>query len=63
MLKGLTSANFNSISIQLRKCCNHPYMVSPDVETEIKYGSVNESEETDRFILTSGKTILLMKLL
>jgi len=28
MLKSLSAANFNSISTQLRKCCNHPYLIS-----------------------------------
>lgn len=63
MLKGLTTANFNSVSIQLRKCCNHPYLVSPEVEDEIKYGAGSVEQETERFISSSGKTILLMKLL
>jgi SNF2 family DNA or RNA helicase len=29
MLKSLSAANFNSLSIQLRKCCNHPFLISP----------------------------------
>jgi chromodomain-helicase-DNA-binding protein 7 len=32
MLKSLTAANFNSISTQLRKCCNHPYLISAETE-------------------------------
>ena len=39
MLKGLASANFNTISIQLRKCCNHPFLVASAVENEIKFGA------------------------
>ena len=32
MLKGLASAIFNAVAIQLRKCCNHPFLVAPAVE-------------------------------
>jgi SNF2 family DNA or RNA helicase len=30
MIKSLSAANFNSISTQLRKCCNHPYLISAE---------------------------------
>jgi chromodomain-helicase-DNA-binding protein 7 len=30
MIRSLSAANFNSIAIQLRKCCNHPYLISPE---------------------------------
>jgi SNF2 family DNA or RNA helicase len=45
MLKSLTSANFNSISTQLRKCCNHPYLISPEIEAEIKAGVTTDWQE------------------
>ena len=32
MLKGLSSANFNAVSLQLRKCCNHPFLIGAAVE-------------------------------
>ena len=32
MLKGLSSANFNTVTVQLRKCCNHPFLIAPAVE-------------------------------
>jgi SNF2 family DNA or RNA helicase len=35
MIRGLSSANFNSIAIQLRKCCNHPFLISHELEQEI----------------------------
>ncbi len=28
IIKGLSTANFNNISTQLRKCCDHPYLIS-----------------------------------
>jgi SNF2 family DNA or RNA helicase len=31
MIKGLNTANFNAIAIQLRKCCNHPFLISNDL--------------------------------
>lgn len=44
MIKSLTAANFNSITTQLRKCCNHPYLISPETEAEIKFGAINDWE-------------------
>jgi SNF2 family DNA or RNA helicase len=41
MIRGLNNANFNSISIQLRKCCNHPYLIAPEIEDELKKGCKN----------------------
>lgn len=65
VLKSLASANFNSIAIQLRKCCNHPYLISADIEEEV-LDSQRESGKTNRlegFVRASGKMVLLMKLL
>lgn len=61
MIKGLSTANFNSLAIQLRKCCNHPFLISHDLEQQIlKEFGFNTHEA---FLKTSGKIILLMKLL
>ena len=62
MLKSLNAANFNSLATQLRKCCDHPYLVSPETEAEIR-GDATGEEEVRRFVKASGKMILLMKLL
>jgi len=35
MIKGLSTANFNSLAIQLRKCCNHPFLISHDLELQL----------------------------
>ena len=42
MIKGLSSANFNSLSMQLRKCCNHPFLISEQVKEEIELGASTE---------------------
>lgn len=42
MLKSLNAANFNSLATQLRKCCDHPYLVSPETEAEIRGNATGE---------------------
>jgi SNF2 family DNA or RNA helicase len=63
MIKGLSSANFNSLSMQLRKCCNHPFLIAPDIESELKKNCKDTTEESNIFMQSSGKIILLLKLL
>lgn len=60
MIKGLSTANFNSLAIQLRKCCNHPFLISNDLEQQLIREFSNNHEA---FLKSSGKIILLMKLL
>jgi chromodomain-helicase-DNA-binding protein 7 len=63
MVRGLSSANFNSIAMQLRKCCNHPYLIAPEIEQELKQGCQSLEEDHEVFMRSSGKVILLLKLL
>ena len=35
IISSLTKANFNNLEMQLRKCCNHPFLIAPEVEDEI----------------------------
>lgn len=63
LVKGLSAANFNSISTQLRKCCNHPFLIAPEVESELYMKCQNEVEKKEIFMKASGKVILLLKLM
>jgi chromodomain-helicase-DNA-binding protein 7 len=63
MLRALAHANFNMLSMQLRKCCDHPFLISAQVEEEVMAGTESPQQRAERFIRASGKTILLMKLL
>jgi len=67
-----TGPSFNNISMMLRHCCNHPWLIS-DVEEgalldlDQLYGGASEAERsaryTERLIQSSGKFVLLQKLL
>ena len=76
LLRGAGTAgigpSFNNISMMLRHCCNHPWLIS-DVEEgalldlDQLYGRAPEAERsaryTERLIQSSGKFVLLQKLL
>ena len=51
-----TSRPYHNVLMQLRKCCNHPYLFE-DVEEE------GEDEFGEHLILNSGKMVFLDKLL
>ena len=54
--------SMNNLSMQLRKCCNHPFLLS-GVEDEFKARWSGVKDEMERLVESSGKFILLDKLL
>ena len=53
--------SLNNLAMQLRKCCNHPYMLK-NVEAEFNIQHPGDNE-LDLMIKSSGKLVLLDKLL
>ena len=64
--KGLTNTNFttslNNLEMQLRKCCNHPFLIK-EIEAELTKECFNQDERFKKMVDSSGKMILLNKLL
>jgi len=64
--KGLSNANFttslNNLEMQLRKCCNHPFLIK-EIEAELTKDCLTPEEKFNKMIESSGKMILLNKLL
>ena len=54
--------SFNNVSMQLRHCCNHPFLIKGVVEAEGLEGADNATW-LDNLIAASGKMLLLDKLL
>lgn len=61
------SANLQNISMELRKCCLHPYLIKGAEDKIIEerggYGNLTNEDLLDCLIRSSGKFILLNKLL
>ncbi len=51
-----------NLAMELRKCCNHPYLIK-GAERAIHASDVIQGSETDKLVMTSGKLVLLDKLL
>lgn len=51
---------FNNIDMQLRKCCNHIYLLK-GVEEELTQGLKTDAEYLQKMLDSSGKMILLDK--
>eukprot|EP01084_Bolivina_argentea_P125879 222968_1 len=51
-----------NLAMELRKCCNHPYLIK-GAEKAIHASEVIQGSETDKLVMTSGKLVLLDKLL
>eukprot|EP00915_Cephaloidophora_sp_WS-2016_P004214 GHVH01005694.1.p1 GENE.GHVH01005694.1~~GHVH01005694.1.p1 ORF type:complete len:1832 (-),score=267.34 GHVH01005694.1:206-5701(-) len=51
-----------NIEMELRKCCNHPYMMD-GIEAKMRAEDATEEEKMVKMIKSSGKTLLLEKLL
>ena len=66
LLRGVDVAgagpSFNNISMQLRHCCNHPFLIKGVVEAE-GLSSAPDAVWLDRMVASSGKLVLLDKLL
>lgn len=62
--KALDGPSINNLAMQLRKCCNHPFLLN-GVEEKVKKGVELQSmeEEADFLAKSSGKLVLLDKLL
>jgi len=58
-----TKTSLNNLAMQLRKCCNHPYLMEGAEEAELKGKELSPDEVMEELILASGKTVLLNKLL
>jgi chromodomain-helicase-DNA-binding protein 7 len=63
MIKGLSTANLNNLAIQFRKCCNHPFLISPQLEEQLLKDARTPQQANETFLKVSGKMILLCKLL
>ncbi len=51
-----------NLAMELRKCCNHPYLIK-GAEKAIHASDVVQGSDTDKLVMTSGKLVLLDKLL
>jgi chromodomain-helicase-DNA-binding protein 7 len=63
--RALDGPSLNNLAMQLRKCCNHPFLlngVEEDVR-ELERNSGEKSSEGDFLVKASGKLVLLDKLL
>lgn len=56
-----TVANLVNVEMELRKCCNHPFLIRGVEEKETVH--LDEQQRTKILIQASGKTVLLDKLL
>jgi len=68
---GIGAANLTNIEMELRKCCNHPYLLRGVEERETArllhamggQGGGLEAQRIDRMVVASGKMLVLDKLL
>ncbi len=60
--KALDGPSLNNLAMQLRKCCNHLFLLN-GVEEEIRMQEQGQIDEGDFLTRSSGKLILLDKLL
>lgn len=61
LCKGTATPQLSNMEMQLRKCCNHPYMIK-GVQQSLAAG-MSEEEKLKKMIESSGKMVLLDKLL
>eukprot|EP00939_MAST-03C_sp_MAST-3C-sp1_P000779 g779.t1 len=54
--------SLTNLEMQLRKCCNHPFMIEGAEEREVRRDATAE-EYVNKLVLASGKMVLLDKLL
>jgi SNF2 family DNA or RNA helicase len=60
--KALDGPSLNNLAMQLRKCCNHPFLLN-GIEEEVRKQEDPELSEGDFLAKASGKLVLLDKLL
>jgi len=64
--KALDGPSINNLAMQLRKCCNHPYLlrgVELEVRTKENQANGGVEDEADFLVRASGKLVFLDKLL
>jgi len=64
--KALDGPSINNLAMQLRKCCNHPYLlrgVELEVRTQENKANGGVEDEGDFLVKASGKLVFLDKLL
>ena len=59
---GAAKASLMNVAMQLRKCCNHPFLMT-DVEKTMSPPGTDEITMNENLIKSSGKLVLLDKLL
>merc|ERR1712129_77251 len=59
---GAAKASLMNVTMQLRKCCNHPFLMT-DVEKTLSPPGTDERTMNENLIKSSGKLVLLDKLL
>ena len=67
LIKGISASsscntNLNNLEIQLRKCCNHPFLIK-ELEADLTKDCENQQQKIEKLISTSGKMVLVKKLL
>ena len=62
LCRGTLTPQLTNMEIQLRKCCNHPYLIK-GVEQTVGNGAVTEDQRMQKMVEASGKMVLLDKLL
>jgi chromodomain-helicase-DNA-binding protein 7 len=67
LVKGLATnnpcnTNLNNLEIQLRKCCNHPFLIK-ELEEDLLKACPTPSERMEKLLTASGKMVLVKKLL
>lgn len=58
----LDGPSLSNLAMQLRKCCNHPFLLN-GIEEEIRKQEAEKISEGDFLVKASGKLVLLDKLL
>ena len=56
------NTSLNNLEMQLRKCCNHPFLMK-EIQSEMTKDCLNEAEYIEKLVSSSGKMILIDKLL
>merc|ERR1719271_2176885 len=54
--------SFNNLAMQLRHCCNHPFLIKGVVQAEGVH-TVDDATYIEKLVQSSGKLVLLDKLL
>ncbi len=67
LTKGLASSNayntnLNNLEIQLRKCCNHPFLIK-ELEFDLLKQCESGEDKMEKLLSSSGKMVLVKKLL